>query len=88
MTRSLNTEVGNQPAIRQVRSSDGTRVLSTIKSVGGFRFIEERHVHEAAGTGYQDYWYWEIEQESGIYSSEQEAFDDALNSISWLGNLP
>ena len=85
VTHALSTEVGNHIAIRQVRSPDGTSVLSTVKTVGGFRFVEERNVHEPAGPGFDDYWYWRIEQESGIYSSEQEAFDDAARSIGWLG---
>lgn len=85
MPQTLSTEVGNHIAIRQIRSSDGNSVLSTVKSAGGFRFVEERNVHEAAGPGFDEYWYWRIEQESGIYSSEQEAFDDAVRSIRWLG---
>jgi hypothetical protein len=78
------TEVGNQIALRQIRSDDGLRVFSTVKSIGGFRFVEEVHVHEPAGPGYNDYWYWEIAQESGVYFTEPEAFDNGLRSLSWL----
>ncbi len=84
MADASKTKVGNQPSIRQVRSTDGQQVLSTVKSAGGYRFVEERNVHEPAGPGFGDYWNWRIEQESGIYLSEQEAFDDAWRSIPWL----
>jgi hypothetical protein len=83
MSQSERTEVGNENALRQIRSDDGLRVFSTVKSIGGFRFVEEVHVHEPAGPGYGDYWYWEIAQESGIYATEQEAFDDGLKSLGW-----
>ncbi len=73
----------NHFALRQIRSEDGLRVFSTIKTAGGFRFIEEAHIHEPAGPGYDDYWYWEIVQESGIYASEVEAFDDGVKALGW-----
>ncbi len=70
--------------IRQIESSDGLRVFSTVQSLAGFRFVEESNIHEPAGPGYDDYWYWEMTQESGIYATEQEAFDEAVRTIPWL----
>jgi hypothetical protein len=82
MIDKSNTEVGNQEAIRQIRRPDGLEVLSTIKSAGGFRFVHERKECETTPIG--DRWYWIIEHESGIYPSEQDAFDDAFRFIPWL----
>jgi hypothetical protein len=80
------TEVGNQPALRQIVSEDALRVFSIVKSAGGFRFVEETHVHEPSGPGHDSYWYWEITHESGVYETEQDAFLDAGKSLSWLNN--
>jgi hypothetical protein len=87
MPDMLRTEVGGQPALRQIRSPDGSKVLSTIKSAGGYRFVEEHNIYQPAGPGFDEYWFWRIEQESGIYSSEQEAFNSALSSLPWLKDL-
>ena len=78
------TKVGNAVALRQIVSADGLRVFSIVQSAGGFRFVEEIHVHEPKSCGVDDYWYWEITHESGIYVTAQEAFDDGLKIVSWL----
>ena len=70
--------------IRQVESSDGLQVFSTVQGISGFRFVEETNIHEPAGPGYDEYWYWEITHESGIYATEQEAFDEGVRIIPWL----
>jgi hypothetical protein len=72
--------------IRQIESADGLKVFSTVQSIGGFRFVEETNIHEPAGAGYDDYWYWERTHESGMYATEQEAFDDGLKAVPWLQN--
>jgi hypothetical protein len=68
---------------RQIESADELRLFSTIKSAGGFRFVEETHIHEPSGPGYEDYWYWEKTHESGVYATEQEAFDCGMTILSW-----
>lgn len=80
------TKVGDQIALRQIESAERLRVFSTVESMGGFRFVEETNIHEPAGAGYDDYWYWERTQESGIYATEQEAFDDGIKAVAWLRN--
>jgi len=72
--------------IRQIESADGLKVFSTVQSIGGFRFVEETRVHEPAGAGYDDYWYWEPTCESGMYATEQEAFADGMKTVPWLQN--
>jgi hypothetical protein len=83
MAEMLKTKVGNKIALQRMKSEDGLRIFSIVRSVGGFRFVEEVHVHEPAGPGYDDYWYWEIAQESGIYATECEALGDGIKSILW-----
>jgi hypothetical protein len=85
MSATLRTDAVNI-VIRQIESADGLRVFSTIRSIGGFRFVEEMNIHEPAGPGYDGYWYWERTQESGVYTTEQEAFDDGTRAVSWLQN--
>jgi hypothetical protein len=80
------TKVGNMVALRQIVSADGLQVFSVVQSAGGFRYIEEAHIHEPKRYGVDDYWYWEITHESGIYGTEQEAFDNGMGIISWLKN--
>jgi len=77
------TKVGNQIALRQMESEDGLCTFSIVRSIGGFRFVEEVRVHEPAGPGYDDYWYWKIAHESGIYATECDALEDGMKSISW-----
>ena len=83
---AVRTKISNKLALRQIVSADGLRVFSTVESVGGFRFVEETNVHEPAGPGYDAYWYWEQTQESGIYATEQEAFDGGMKAVCWLKN--
>ena len=82
MLRTSATRV----VIRQLESVDALRVFSTVESEAGFRFIEEAHIHEPPGPGYDAYWYWEKTAESGIYATEQEAFDAGMATIAWLKN--
>jgi hypothetical protein len=72
--------------IRQIESLDGQNVFSTVASLGGFRFVEETKQHEPAGSAHEEYWYWEMTSESGIYSTELEAFEEGSKSISWVQN--
>lgn len=78
------TKVGNMLALRQIVSADRLRVVSIVKSAGGYRFVEETHIHEQDAV--IDHWFWELTHESGIYAIEQEAFDDAIRVIPWLRN--
>ena len=71
---------------RQVESADELRLFSTIQSAGGFRFVEETRIHEPLGPGYEDYWYWKVTHESGVYATEQEAFDCGVTTLCWPQN--
>jgi hypothetical protein len=84
MSQRLKTNVGSHEAIRQIKSTDGWRVFSTVRTGGGFRFIEEANTYEPAGPGYEAYWYWQITSESGLYATEPEAFEDGVKALSWL----
>jgi len=79
------TIVSNVPALSQFLGVDGRTIVSIIESAGGYRFVEERELWEAAPSGTSGgYWYWCEVQQSGIYASYADALVAAQATISWM----
>jgi hypothetical protein len=82
---SPRTKIGNEPALRQIKSTDGRRVLSIVGAAPGlFRFTEETEVLEPETATVPAYWYWTQTHRSGVYESVSAAESDAIRTLPWL----
>lgn len=80
----MRTEVSNEEAERQVRDAQGARVISVVRSVAGWRFVDEELVLQPAENRLDAYMYWEERHRSGVYETADIAWADALKSSEWL----
>lgn len=76
--------IGQEPALHQLRSEDGKRVVSVVANGGLFRYVEENELWQAPSHGMKGYSYWAPTETSGLYASADDALLAAM-SLPWVG---